>query len=454
MSPSKKLIVIFSDFLALNVTLVFTYYWFFKGTTFFSYQEKRVILIVANLLWFSIMFYSNRLYGRFEYTTFKEELRNLMSNYLTHIFLFYLLYSFIFQKGGEFLTSFYGILIIFLSLGRFILKFFLPQFAEDETLNYITIGYCDALPKVEKTLKEVHVGQVNYVGSFGESAVNHRRYLGSIETMYDFLKTTKVNLVLYAANEMNPSLIREFMHYAKHNFIEFKMIPAEMELVTEGGAKLELHNGFPVLSIKDESIAYLKNRIIKRAFDIVFASLVIIFILSWLVPIIFILIKLESKGPVLFIQDRVGFRGRIFGCFKFRSMTVTENSGVVEQAKQNDSRVTKVGAFLRKSSLDEMPQFFNVLVGDMSVVGPRPHAVSHDIQFKNTTEDYILRHYTKPGITGWAQVNGWRGPTDTDGKILGRTEYDLWYLQNWSFFLDIKIIFLTVFGSKVRENVF
>ena len=135
-------------------------------------------------------------------------------------------------------------------------------------------------------------------------------------------------------------------------------------------------------------------------------------------------------------------------------MSVRENGDVIQQATQNDSRVTRVGAFLRKSNLDEMPQFFNVLMGDMSIVGPRPHAVSHDIQFTNTAEDYILRHYTKPGITGWAQVNGWRGPTDTDGKIQGRTQYDLWYLHNWSFWLDIKIIFLTVFGSKVRENVF
>ena len=454
MSPSKKLICIFSDFLALNVTLIFTYYWFFKGTTLFTYQEKRVILIVANLLWFSIMFYSNRLYGRFEYTTFKEEIRNLVSNYLTHIFLFYLVYSFIFQKDGEFLTSFYGLLIILLSLGRFLLKFFFPKFLADEALNYITIGYCDALPKVEKTLREVHVGNIHYRGSFGESAINHKEYLGSVEAIYDFLKTTKINLVLYAANEMSPPVIREFMHYAKHNFIDFKMIPVEMEVVTEGGAKLELHNGFPVLSAKDENIAYLKNRLIKRLFDIAFSAFVIIFILLWLFPLILLLIRLESKGTPLFIQDRVGFRGNIFGCFKFRSMTVQENGGVIQQAKQNDSRVTKVGAFLRKSNLDEMPQFFNVLMGDMSIVGPRPHAVSHDIQFKNTTEDYILRHYTKPGITGWAQVNGWRGPTDTDGKILGRTQYDLWYLQNWSFWLDLKIIFLTIFGSKVRENVF
>jgi putative colanic acid biosysnthesis UDP-glucose lipid carrier transferase len=454
MSPSKKLICIISDFLALNITLIFTYYWFFKGSTFLEYQEKKAILIIANLLWFSIMFYSNRLYGRFEYTTFKAEIRNLFTNYLAHVFLFYLIYIFIFEKDGQFLASFYGFLLIMLSFGRLMLKLFIPQFSNDEVLNYVTIGYCDALPKIEKTIREVTVGKINYVGSFGSTAGKYKRYLGPVESIYDFMKTSNVNLVLYASNEMTPAAIRDFMTFAKHNFIDFKMIPMEMELITEGGAKLELHNGFPVLSAKDENIAYIKNRLIKRIFDLIFSSLVIIFILSWLFPLILILIRLESKGTPLFIQDRVGFRGKVFGCLKFRSMRVRENTGKIEQAKRNDRRVTRIGAFLRKTNLDEMPQFFNVFIGTMSVVGPRPHAVPHDLQFKKTADDYILRHYSKPGITGWAQVNGFRGPTDTDGKIIGRTTFDLWYLKNWSFLLDIKIIFLTVFGSKVKQNVF
>lgn len=454
MSAYKKITCIFSDFLALNITLLFTYYWFFKGSTYFSYQEKRVILIVTNLLWFSIMFYSNRLYGRFEYTTFKEEIRNLFSNYLTHIFLFYLIYRFIFDKEGTFLTSFYGFLLISLAIGRGFIKFFLPHLSADEVINYITIGHSDVLPDVEKTLREVYQGKVRYMGSFGDSARHHKKYLGSVDSMYDYVKGSNVNLILYAGNDMSPSVARDFMQFAKRHFIDFKMIPVESRLVTEGGVKLELHNGFPVLSAKEVRVGFIRNRIIKRVFDIVFSSLVIIFILSWLFPLLLLLIRLESKGSPLFIQDRVGFRGSIFGCFKFRTMTVQENGNNIQQATENDCRVTRIGKFLRSSNLDEMPQFFNVLIGDMSVVGPRPHAVTHDIEFSNTAEDYILRHYTKPGITGWAQVNGYRGPTDTELKILGRTQYDLWYLNNWSFVLDLKIIFLTVFGTKVRENVF
>jgi putative colanic acid biosysnthesis UDP-glucose lipid carrier transferase len=178
------------------------------------------------------------------------------------------------------------------------------------------------------------------------------------------------------------------------------------------------------------------------------------FLCAWLVPIIALLIKLESKGAALFFQDRIGHRGNTFPCIKFRTMTVQENGSVVQQATRNDSRVTKIGAFLRRTNLDEMPQFFNVFLGNMSVVGPRPHAVAHDMEFQNAKENYILRHYMKPGITGWAQVNGWRGPTDTFQKISGRTEYDLWYVRNGSIKLDLKIIYLTVFGSKAWEEAF
>ena len=452
MSHSKKLISLFFDFLALNVALALTYYWVFAGATLFTFQEARVTTILSNLLWFAIVFHSNREHGLFQYTTFEDEFKNLITNYFTHIFVFYLLYSVLFEKESWFFVCFYGLLIVLLSLSRFLLKRLLPKLSRAETLSYITIGHSMALGRVEKSLNEAHLGEINYLGTFGESSKSQPNHLGSVEKIYDFLGQTKTDLILYASNEMSPLLIRELLHYTRHNFIEFKIIPLEIGFLTEG-TKLELHNGFPTLSTKDNPIAYLRNRVLKRAFDIVFSLFVIVFILSWLFPIIVILIKMESYGSALFIQDRVGFQEKIFGCFKFRSMSVKEN-GEVKQATQNDSRVTKTGAFLRKSSLDEMPQFFNVLMGDMSIVGPRPHPVSLDIEFKNRTEDYILRHYTKPGITGWAQVNGFRGPTDTDGKIFGRTEYDLWYLQNWSFLFDLKIIFMTVFGSKVRKNVF
>jgi putative colanic acid biosynthesis UDP-glucose lipid carrier transferase len=192
---------------------------------------------------------------------------------------------------------------------------------------------------------------------------------------------------------------------------------------------------------------------IKRFEDIVLGCF---FLLLCAVPMLCIAaaIKLESRGPVFFRQRRHGEHGREFGVLKFRSMRVMENGAQVVQAQKNDARITKVGAFIRRTSLDELPQFINVIMGDMSIVGPRPHAVAHNEMYRTKILEYMRRHKVKPGITGWAQVNGFRGETDTLDKMVARVEHDLVYIRSWSLWLDVKIIFLTVFGRKVRQNAY
>ena len=196
-----------------------------------------------------------------------------------------------------------------------------------------------------------------------------------------------------------------------------------------------------------------KKRVIKRAEDLVLGSL---FLALCAIPMLFIAlaIKLTSKGPVLFRQPRHGEDGVEFKVLKFRSMSVMETGRDVVQAQKNDPRVTKVGAFLRKSSLDELPQFINVLAGNMSIVGPRPHAIAHNELYRIKILEYMRRHKVKPGITGWAQVNGYRGETDTIEKMVGRVEHDLAYIRSWSLWFDIRIVFLTVFGRKVRQHAY
>jgi Undecaprenyl-phosphate glucose phosphotransferase len=195
------------------------------------------------------------------------------------------------------------------------------------------------------------------------------------------------------------------------------------------------------------------RRAVKRVEDIVLGT---IFLLMCAVPMLLIAlaIKLTSKGPVLFKQPRHGENGREFNVLKFRSMRVMETGSVVTQAQRNDPRITPVGAFIRRTSLDELPQFINVVMGNMSLVGPRPHAVAHNELYRTQILEYMRRHKVKPGITGWAQVNGLRGETDKLEKMVARVEHDLAYIQNWSLWLDIKIIFLTVFGRKVRQNAY
>jgi len=165
-------------------------------------------------------------------------------------------------------------------------------------------------------------------------------------------------------------------------------------------------------------------------------------------------VKLSSKGPVFFRQNRYGLNGQPIQVLKFRTMTTMDDGAVVVQASRNDSRITKFGAFLRRTSLDELPQFINVLRGDMSVVGPRPHAVAHNELYRGRIRGYMLRHKVKPGITGWAQVNGWRGETEVLSKMESRVEHDLYYIDNWSLLWDLQIVFLTVFGRRVRSNAF
>jgi putative colanic acid biosynthesis UDP-glucose lipid carrier transferase len=195
------------------------------------------------------------------------------------------------------------------------------------------------------------------------------------------------------------------------------------------------------------------RRMVKRCEDLLIGSLLLLmFALPML--LIAIAIKLTSRGPVLFRQQRHGENGVAFNVLKFRSMTTQDNGAVVVQATRFDPRITPVGAFLRRTSLDELPQFFNVLAGDMSLVGPRPHAIAHNALYRTKILEYMRRHKVKPGITGWAQVNGLRGETDTLDKMVARVEHDLVYIRSWSPWLDIKILFLTVFGRKVRQNAY
>lgn len=210
--------------------------------------------------------------------------------------------------------------------------------------------------------------------------------------------------------------------------------------------------GIPTISIYDSPLDG-SNAIIKRIEDIVLSTLILIMISPVLLGLAFA-VKFTSKGPVFFKQNRYGIDGKPIKVWKFRSMNVMEDGAKVTQATKNDSRFTPIGQFIRKTSLDELPQFINVLQGQMSIVGPRPHAVAHNEEYRKLVEGYMLRHKVKPGITGWAQINGWRGETDTLDKMEKRIEFDLEYIRNWSLFFDLKIVFLTIFKGFVNKNAY
>lgn len=458
MLHSKKIVRIIVDLLSINLSFLITCLLSVQFPDFFALgmdTHLKVLWVIVNLMWFATLSTSNKLYGRFEYTRFRVELKTVLKNVIIHITGLIFISLFISHVSIIFFATFYSALLLFIFTGRFILHLLLPRVRSISTLNYIIIGYSDALTGVEKTIIDAHLGKVKYLGSFGEKIPNHYKRIGGVSKLYDFLNTQEVNLILYASNELQTDEARQLMNYAKLNFIDIKIIPLELGIISSG-VKLEVHGGFPILSVHDENIARIRNRFIKRTFDILFSLGVLIFIFPWLYVILAFLIKRESNGPVFFTQNRVGLKNRQFKCYKFRSMKAnTEREDEkFRQAVKGDSRITKIGAFMRRTNLDEFPQFINVLKGDMSIVGPRPHPIKLDLDLKKEIEEYILRHYTKPGITGWAQVNGFRGPTATKEQKEGRVNHDIWYLRNWSFGLDLKIIFLTILGTKVKENAF
>ncbi|RDC54277.1 undecaprenyl-phosphate glucose phosphotransferase [Pedobacter chinensis] len=255
--------------------------------------------------------------------------------------------------------------------------------------------------------------------------------------------------VAVAPHRMND--VTRLVAAADHQCIRLKFIPDIGGTLASPYTISYMGGEFPIITLRNEPLEIIGNRFKKRAFDLVFSSLVIIFVLSWLYPIIAILIKIQSPGPVLFKQLRSGRNDEPFWCWKFRSMRVNNESDK-KQATKDDDRITKIGHFLRRTSLDEMPQFFNVFYGSMSVVGPRPHMLKHTEEYKKIINQFMVRHFLKPGITGWAQVNGFRGETKENGAMENRVKFDIYYLENWTSMLDIRIIFMTVINVFRGED--
>jgi len=233
------------------------------------------------------------------------------------------------------------------------------------------------------------------------------------------------------------------MYQAEKECIRFKIVPNLSVFITRE-VHIDFFGDLPILSLRSEPLDDVGNRIKKRALDIIISFLVIIFILSWLVPLLGLLIFIESRGPIFFKQMRTGKDKQPFSCIKFRSMKINKEADS-RQATQNDMRVTTIGRILRKTSLDEFPQFINVFIGEMSLVGPRPHMLKHTSDYSKVVDDYMVRQFIKPGITGWAQINGYRGEITNPEQIKMRVNKDLWYLENWTLWLDIQILFLTIY---------
>lgn len=319
--------------------------------------------------------------------------------------------------------------VIFVGCGDNIAELY-HQMADDATSGFRIIGYFSNAPSTTFPKELCHLGKP-------EEALNYL-CCHNIEQVYCGLPSAYSDIIIPIIN------------YCENHLIHFLSVP-NIRNYLKRRMYFEMIGNVPVLSIRREPLKQPENQLIKRLFDIVFSLL----FLSTLFPIIFIIIgvaiKISSPGPILFRQKRSGEDGKEFWCYKFRSMRVNIECDTL-QATQNDPRKTRLGNFLRKSSIDELPQFINVLLGNMSVVGPRPHMLKHTEQYAALIDKYMVRHFIKPGVTGWAQVTGYRGETNELWQMEGRVQRDIWYLEHWTFALDLYIIYRTVMNAVRGEK--
>lgn len=282
-------------------------------------------------------------------------------------------------------------------------------------------------------------------------------YLGKIADFEKILSEKHIDEVVVALPNTAADKIKQIVDISDNNAIRVKIIPDYFNL-SQNVAVSTIGN-IPIITIRNIPLDDAELRFFKRVFDIVFSLFLFVCIFSWLFPIIILSIKLSSKGPIFFIQERWGINNKKIACYKFRSMNTSskdiDENGVYQQAVKNDKRVTKVGKFLRKTNLDELPQFINVLKGEMSIVGPRPHPTPLNLMSKSIVNNYSLRHLVKPGISGWAQIHGLRGSTEDPSLMQKRVDFDIWYIENWSFLLDLQIILQTVINMiKGEKNAY
>jgi len=317
----------------------------------------------------------------------------------------------------------------------------------------VFVGGKDNILELYQEMKNPFYGY-KVLGYFCEKPVDtfpeQMTFLGSIESVIPYLKENRVQQLYCCLPSAQAADIRPIISYCEHNCIRFFSVP-NVRTYLKRTMQMEILGQVPVLYIREDPLMLIENRFIKRSFDILVSG--IFMIPFWLIiyPVVGLITKSTSPGPVFFKQKRNGLNGEEFYCYKFRSMKVNADSDKL-QATKDDPRKTKFGNFLRKSSIDELPQFINVLKGDMSIVGPRPHMVRHTEEYSALIDKYMVRHWVRPGITGWAQVTGARGETKELSQMEDRIKKDVWYIENWSFWLDIKIMFLTVYNAVVGDK--
>lgn len=427
-----------------------------------TFTKDYLLVGTLAVLSFMLAAESSNLYRSWRVSTFKEHIvATLIPWFFSAVIILSVGY---FTKTSEMYSrlvigSWFVTTPIILIGWRYLFKLLLKTMRKRgfNSRKAIIIGVTDNGIALAKELERKKGLGIEFVGFYDERTPDRlpesisAPLLGSVEDALERAKSGDVEHVYIAmpmhANQRITKFISQFSNttantYLVPDFLTYNLLHSRWHHV----------GNIHTLSVHDTPFNGLTTWV-KRAEDIVLSCIILAFIAPVLV-IIAAGVKVSSAGPVLFKQDRYGLDGRKIKVWKFRSMRSMDNGSIVRQATQNDPRVTPFGAFIRRTSLDELPQFINVLQGRMSIVGPRPHAVAHNEEYRSIVDRYMLRHKVKPGITGWAQINGYRGETDTLDKMEKRVEFDLAYIQSWSLWMDIKIVFLTIFKGFVSKTAY
>ena len=453
-----KLLFVVWDVILLNTAIILSALARFGSLDELFLKEEKTITLLANLIWIGLLLNKDS-YRMVRLERIESIVRRTIRKLVIHaaliaIFVVFLKFADISRLR---LLYFYLFFFVILLISRYISMKLLKEIRA-KGYNFkkiIIVGANDTGEKMRKILAKNLTYGYKFLGFFdnkgNSSASEPLAITGDFEDIEEFIIKEKVDELYVALHIDNIEIINKIIKICEQNLVRIKFIP-DFQLYTKSSkVEVAFYENTPVLMLRPEPLELAVNRVVKKIFDVCFSLLVIILIFPWLFPILMIIIKLESSGPIFFKQHRSGRDNRTFTCFKFRSMHLNDLAHD-KQAGKGDSRITKFGAFMRKTSIDELPQFFNVLFGNMSVVGPRPHMINLAKEYGELIANYAVRHYAKPGITGWAQVNGYRGETKELIDMENRVECDIWYIENWSLLLDVKIIVRTLINIVQGEE--
>lgn len=451
-----KVINSIGDLLLLNIAALASYLIKFGHLSLFQEHQYLSHLLFSNFAWITSASILNA-YNVKRVTRVTYIINNLIKQVILYVLLVEtsLNITETYFISRSYLTYSYVLIIVLIFFWRIGLTYLL-KFHRIKGGNYkkvVIAGYGKASIQLKKYFETHPDVGYRFFGFFDDNPKYTSKVLGTVNDLESYVSHHEIDEIYCSPYELSAAQVTRLIDFTEENLIRLKFLP-EANLLQARKMQIDFYDLLPIMVLRPIPLDDLFNQFVKRIFDIIFSSVIIIFLLSWLVPLIGILIKLDSPGPIFFIQKRNGQGNQPFDCLKFRSMRLNDDSDT-KQATKNDERITKLGHFLRRSSLDELPQFFNVWLGDMSVVGPRPHPIKLNENYRSLIDRYMSRHLIKPGVTGLAQVMGYRGETSKPHQMKSRIKIDIFYVEHWSFWLDIKIIFLTLFKTfKGDKNAY